>query len=444
MAESTWLHEDEIEIDLGKILKSLCKNLWWLGLVSFLCGLIGWGLSCLRSPEYVSGAIFYVKNNTSNAGSISSADIAASKELVDSYLVILESGDTLEAVIHYAGSHRSRTEIREMISASAVNSTEFFRVEITAPTPEEAEQLSDAIAHVLPQRIGEILAGSSAKIVDTAVAEPEAARRQHMKTAGIGLGAGLILSTLVIMLGTMLDKTICTERDIVKHTGLPVLATVSQKDSCTSESTKLLRAKLRYLCLEQERACVVGITDVTEGSGAALTAGNLAAGLAQLEERVVLLLWDPRKNAPYNRYIDRNHPGLGDYLQKNAELEDILQQCSIDGGKIRIPVITTGTSRGNPAELLGSKRLPMLLSELRELYDYILLDLPPAEKHSGILEAARNADGILLQTAENRCDRDTLKGLLEQLSFVDTPVLGVVFCKAPGKKRKRKKHRYEK
>jgi Mrp family chromosome partitioning ATPase len=171
---------------------------------------------------------------------------------------------------------------------------------------------------------------------------------------------------------------------------------------------------------------------------------NLAAGMAQLGERVALIPWDLRKNAVVGRCLDRNHSGLADCLSGKAELEDIIQTCTLDGGKIHLSLIAAGTGRVSPAELWANKNMEVLLSDLRERFDVILLEIPAAETCSAMLEAAGHTDGILLQVPQNRCDGTRLKWLLEELSFMDAPVLGAVFCSAAAEKRKRKKHRYEK
>lgn len=440
MEKETWL-EEEIRIDPGKILRALWKNLWWQGLVCFLCGLIAWGIFQILPPEYESGVIFYVKNNTENSNGISSADIAASKELVESYMVILEAGETLEEVMQFAQSHRTRGEIREMLTASAVNSTEFFQVVVTAASAEEAQCLADAIAYVLPRRIAGILEGTSAKIVDTAVSEAQRDPMQQIIFVVGGMLAGLFLSASMIVVGTVLDKTICTEKDVIHFSGLPVLATVSSRDTYASESVRILRAKLRHLFGAAKDCRVIAIAAVAENSSQ--TAMNLAAAMAQTGARVALVLWDPRKNTQSSRCLNRNHPGVVDYLSGKAEVADILQPCSLDAGKIALSVISAGMVRGSSADLWGSSGAAVLFSQLRELFDVIVLELPPAEHGSALLEAVEYSDGLLLQVHQNRCDGNRLKVLLEELAFVEAPVLGVVFCSAAMEKKKRKKHRYE-
>ena len=87
--------------------------------------------------------MFYVNNNNLSIGeatvSISSSDISASKSLVNSYIVILRTRETLNDVIDYSGVDRTYAQMRNMISASAVNNTEIFQEVVTSEDPAEAE-----------------------------------------------------------------------------------------------------------------------------------------------------------------------------------------------------------------------------------------------------------------------------------------------------------------
>jgi hypothetical protein len=112
--------------------------------------------------------MFYVNNNNRTYGetstSISSGDLTTSRNLVDSYIVILNTRETLVDVINYAGASYTYKELKSMITSAAVNETEIFKVTVTSTDPKEAERLANAVASVLPQRIGTIIEGTSVKV----------------------------------------------------------------------------------------------------------------------------------------------------------------------------------------------------------------------------------------------------------------------------------------
>ena len=163
-----------VEIDIQRVLGAVWSKLWVVILSAIMATVITvLGTVFLITPKYEASAMFYVNNNSlslSDASfSISSSDITASKSLVDSYIVILQTRESLNDVIDYAGVDLTYSELTKMISAEAVNATEIFEVVVTSPDPEEAEKVAKAIAYILPKRISSIIEGTSAKIVDPAV-----------------------------------------------------------------------------------------------------------------------------------------------------------------------------------------------------------------------------------------------------------------------------------
>ncbi len=174
MNENTFQKNDEIEIDLGRVLRAVLDRAWVVAIVTVLCAAIAFaGTFFFITPQYEASAKFYVNNSSLSVGdasfSISSGDLSTSRNLVDSYIVILNTRETLNDVIDYAGVNRSYREVRDMITAAAVNETEIFEVAVTSPNPNEAEQIANAIAYILPKRIGTIIDGTSAKVVEAAV-----------------------------------------------------------------------------------------------------------------------------------------------------------------------------------------------------------------------------------------------------------------------------------
>lgn len=133
--------ENEIEIDLGKVLRAILGRAWLIMLVAVLCASAMFtATKYMVTPLYKSSAKFYVNNSALSVGntslSISSSDLVTSRGLVDSYIVILNTKETLEEVISSVGSDLTYKQLSGMISAGAVNETEIFAVTVTSADPE--------------------------------------------------------------------------------------------------------------------------------------------------------------------------------------------------------------------------------------------------------------------------------------------------------------------
>ena len=162
-----------VEVDGVRLWNALRRQLWAVIVAAVVGAVIAFAATYLFvTPQYEAAAMFYVNNSDLSFGdasiSIGSGDITASKSLVDTYITILKTRSTMNDVIDYAESDRDFEDLLDMVTANAVNETEIFRVTVTSDDPYEAENLANAIAHVIPKRIGTVVEGSSVKVVDYA------------------------------------------------------------------------------------------------------------------------------------------------------------------------------------------------------------------------------------------------------------------------------------
>jgi capsular exopolysaccharide synthesis family protein len=390
--------------------------------------------------------------------SISTGDISASKSLVKTYIVILNSRETLNDVIDYAGVNRTYSQVKGMIQAEAVDSTEVFQVTVTSDDPEEAERIADAIAYILPKRISKIIQGTTAVVVDSAILPTRSSAPNYTQNTLLGFLAGFvgIIAALIIM--ELMDNTIRQEDDIAQISSHPILAAVpditapskssayGRKTGKTEEtakpdvpliggeipftaleSYKLLRTKLQFSFAEGDGCRVIGVTSALSGEGKSLTSINLAYSLSELGKRVILIDADMRRPTLAKKLSIKNEPGLSSCLTGQRDLNNLLQNCGIAGNEKAFRVIAAGQNPPNPVELLSSNRMDVMLETLRKHYDYIILDMPPVTEVSDVLAVANKLDGVLLVVRHNMCNRTVLNSTVRQLAFVNAKVLGVVY-----------------
>lgn len=467
MEEKVRQNNDEMEIDLQRLVGVLFSRAWLIGLVAVVCALAVFvGTFLFVTPTYQSAAMFYVNNSNLSLGeaalSISTGDISASRGLVKSYIVILNTRESLNAVIDYAGVNRTYGQVKSMISAAAVDNTEIFKVVVTSPDPQEAEKIANAIAYILPKRISSIIEGSSAKIVDAAVVASRPSAPNYTKNAMLGFAVGLLLSAAFFVIRELLDITIRAEEDFSKVCRYPVLSAVPDmalqskggyyyaysnraygpgdpdKDKPTAlvgpgisftaaEAYKLLRTKLQFSFADEKDCRVIGVSSAMTGEGKSLTSVNLAYSLAQLGKRVLLIDCDMRRPALAVNLPIRKEPGLSDFLTGQIQADQLLQPCGLKDNENAFHVISAGRMPPNPMELLSSARMERLLQRLREKYHYVIIDLPPVGEVGDALAAAKLTDGLLLVVRQNYCDTVALNAAVRQFEFVDAKILGVVF-----------------
>lgn len=221
--------EEYVEIDLARIVSALWRRVWAivLAMVIFGAAAFSYAYFCV-TPLYQASALMYVNNSSFSLGStsISLSDLSASKTLVNSYIAILKTRQTLNEVIDLADVSCSYEELSGMISAASVNSTEIFKIAVTSADPTEAALIANTITEVLPNKIAGIISGSSVRVVDYAVVPTTKSSPSITAYTAAGLALGLLFSGGVIVLLELMDDQIHDEEYLIQTYGLPMLAVV--------------------------------------------------------------------------------------------------------------------------------------------------------------------------------------------------------------------------
>lgn len=243
-------NENELEIDVLKLLQSMWRKAWVILLVTIIAGAAAFaGTAVLVRPKYRAEALMYVNSSNISVGgtkvSISQSELTAAQTLVDTYIVILNTRTTLEDVIEQTGVPYTYEDLKEMITAEAVNGTEVFSIQVVSRSPSEAETLANAIARILPEKIASIVEGSSARIVDYAVAPAKKDSPHLIKSTAIGAVLGFFLTCGVVVVQELLDDQIHDADYLSQTYDIPVLAVIPDLLSTKSSNDYYVSAEQR-------------------------------------------------------------------------------------------------------------------------------------------------------------------------------------------------------
>lgn len=463
--------EGIVEIDLLKILALLLKKLYIIVLCAILCGAGAFAYAKFKiKPTYQSTAYIYVNNSSVSIGemSLTTGDLNASKSLVDTYIVILKTRNTLETVIKKAGLDYSYNKLSGMISASAVNDTEIFKVTVTSTDPKEACEIVNTIAEVFPDKVSSIVNGTSAKIVDYGVINTNKVAPSNTRYTLIGAFAGACLAVLVIVIIYLTDDTVRDEEYLISTYDVPIIGTIpsllekdnnkykqynkdykyrysyqkkKENDDSKEEHTvlcekmhfdakeayKLLRTNLQFALNDTTSgACkVVGVTSAVRGEGKSTTSCNLAYTLAQANQKVLLIDGDMRLPSISSKLNVKNKVGLSDYVIGNASIKDVIYAYSENLPNFH--VLLSGTIPPNPSELLGSQGMKDTIEKLKKKYDYIIIDLPPVNIVTDALVTKEYIDGIVVTIRQNYSAKREVNDCIRSIEFLESNLLGFIF-----------------
>jgi len=207
------INNDEILINMHQIVHDVKTRIITVMLVSVLTAAAAFAITYLFiEPKYEAVASMYVNNSSFSFGStsfsISSSELSASNSLAQTYIYLLNSRTTLEAVISDTGIDYTYEELRKhVISSTVISGTAAFEVTVTSSDPSEAELIANSVAKILPERISEIVDGSSVRIVDYAIIPAHRASPSYTKSVLIGGFSGAFMALLWIVIKSIVRET---------------------------------------------------------------------------------------------------------------------------------------------------------------------------------------------------------------------------------------------
>lgn len=219
------------ELDLMKVLHILKRKCWFLIIVTVLMGCAAYCISAyVITKQYSATASLYVYNEASQANGVTYSDLTTSQELVQTYIVVLKSNSVLDKVSKEIGGAYTAAQIRGMLSASAINSTEAFNVTITCANPEDAKNIANAIADVAPAEIIRVVKAGSVEVIDYATTPTSPSSPNVLRNTAIGALIGLVLTVIAAVLEAMFDTVIHSEEDLTALFALPIIGIIPTID----------------------------------------------------------------------------------------------------------------------------------------------------------------------------------------------------------------------
>jgi len=243
---------------------------------------------------------------------------------------------------------------------------------------------------------------SSCRILDDAESGDSPFAPKKSLIYVIGLFAGVLLPISGLSIKEMLNIRIQNKSDIDKHTDVPLLGEISRSGnmkklliycdplSIISEEIRALRTNLKYITAKG-KANVIMFTSSMSGEGKSFISLNLANSIAISGKKVVLLELDLRKPRLLKSIGVDNDYGFSNYIISNNEngIKGLVQPSTLNEN---FYLISSGPIPPNPAELLMDGKLKTLIDELKQKFDYVIIDTPPVGLVSDALLIEEFAD----------------------------------------------------
>ena len=189
------------------------------------------------------------------------------------------------------------------------------------------------------------------------------------------------------------------------------------------EMYRTLRTNLEFTGVENR---VISITSCAPDDGKSTVSFQLACALAESGKSTIYVDADMRRSVFAQRYnIDTEMKGLSHFLSGKIDTSDVIYVTN----KERLYVLPTGVFPSNPTELLGNARMDALITALKKVFDYEIIDTPPLGSVIDAAVVSKFCDASMLVLAANTTSRAEAKKVIAQLKTANPNFLGVVLNK---------------
>ncbi|MDQ6954434.1 MAG: polysaccharide biosynthesis tyrosine autokinase [Mariprofundaceae bacterium] len=342
---------------------------------------------------------------------------------------------------------------------------------------------NEALFILLEKKYQEVLIKESEKVQEVSQMRPamlSSVRINPIKVsqaAMAGIILGLVLGLIVALIFETMDMSMGTIEEVEHFLETPVVGFVphlshdeavelfsGEKDLVTkgvgmerqlrlvshfsppsiiAESYRSLRTNLLFSQAGEKR--VILITSATVKEGKSTIAANLSVVIAQQGGRVLLVDGDMRKPMLHYTFGLKRSPGLGEVLLGQRSWQDTvsrfadimlgdmgIDQALMTPGLDQLDILTCGRASANPPDLLASPLMNEMLTEVREAYDVVIIDMPPLLHTTDATVISAKVDGVLLVYHVGSVVRGALKRVKNNIENVGGRVLGVALNSVRG------------
>jgi len=278
-------------------------------------------------------------------------------------------------------------------------------------------------------------------VVEPAITPTEPIRPNTIIYTFLGAFVGFVFSAGLTFLIEYLDRSFETSDDVRQILSLPTLGTIPRLQgrertasliasmlpaSPSSESYRALRTNIRFASVDKPVTTLL-ITSAEPGAGKTTVTANLGTVCAQAGLQVVLIDADLRLPSLHQLFHLDKLTGLTDLLVGDVQnVEECIAKTEIDN----LRVITSGSIPPNPSELLGSKRMDAILTEVKKNADLVILDTTPTLAVTDAAILSSKVDGVILLIEAKRTSHEAAQRTFEMLRQVGATTLGAVLVKA--------------
>jgi len=433
-------------MDLHEYLTALRTRWITIVLLGIIGAVLGYAYATTIPSQYRATSSVFL---SAGEGSTTSELVQGStftQSLVQSYAQLATQPIVLIPVIQDLGLDETPAGLASSITADAPLNTVIIEISATETSAKKAAEIANAVTGSLAnaaKTISPTAANGKPSITMTLVAHAQVPTHPVAPNVRLLIITGAVLGLvagIVYALGrALLDTRIRGERDVKRSGAGPLIGLVPRRrrsephglamlavpHGAAADGYRRIRSNLEFADVDHRISSLI-VTSAMPGEGKTTTTINLALAIAEREKRVLIIDADLHRPAVAEYCGVEGAVGLTTVLVGDVDVHTAIRQWSPG-----VDVLPSGVCPANPNQVLASNAMAKLLTELKQEYDFIIVDTPPLLPSSDALTLAHLTEAVMLVTMYNYAHRGQLFRAYSALLDVKAPVIGVVLNNTP-------------
>ena len=401
------------EISLKSLFNYYLERIKIIGICTLIFFLASIVFTAINRPKYISESTITI-----------TGDLNQAKTLSTNYAPQVTNNTILQTVISNLGLKTTVKNLKENITSESDASSDSIQITVMNTNSQEAMEINAELNRVYVEYIKNVYGNEKIAITADATITGGGIVKKYAKQIVTIAAVGFALGIIYIFIKFYFDSSVKSEDDI-NSLKLEIYGVIPNDNKLDTykESYKNVISNITTKSLEADKKVIL-LTSADELSSRNETVYDLANEYAALNKKVLVIDADLKNNKQSELFKLKATKGYVDLINsKSAKIESFITNTK---NKL-IDVIVNGSTTLNEVEILSSKRNEEVLNKLKEKYDVIILDCPPAIGTNGTDVLSRYATSNLLVVSNGITKINDIKDVIDKH---DIKLNGVIVNKA--------------
>lgn len=376
-----------------------------------------------------SALVVVQKENSATFDAVQAAQVTAR-----TYSDIISAPAIAAKVAQKLGGGETQSSISSAVSVSPVSETQLLKITAEDHNAAKAQAIANTYASAVVEYIGQNVGptvGANVAFASSATKPSSPSRPKPTLYVLVAAVLGLCFGVGAAFLAERLDTGLRSAEEVRERFGELILARMPRRGrtpaatSAFHEAFGLLRTNLAFASPDNPPK-LIAVTSAREGEGKTTCVAQIAAAMAEVDSKVIVVDADFRRPALQKAVVSGSpsplQPGLSNHLLGSCSLAEAIHPTDTE----HVELVPTGPLPPAPAAFLESHRVEPALRELTERADLVLIDCPPMAAGADASVIAGRVDGVIVVVDLASSDERSVREVLRQLKTVRANVLGFV------------------